>query len=530
MSRTAGAAMTNSQPVAETFQEELKIINEKGKEFKGEQRDFYRSIVQRVENNVQVLADLREEHTSLRSKLGELVKEKNSRLQNVNLAGDLKHMDHEVNLLKRQIDKLKHLKEKSINRQRELEVILANFKKAEVSEHPEEKRIRDMKNQLDKANIKNSEATHLVKIYQQIIYYLDRQKMRWNPILVEKQDIINKKNRDISELNFIARDSKYSKTLAVSEYYRTEEQCIQARKKRDAILDAKKEQAKANNNRQMMEIETEQKVSRPQPSLNSQPSVLRNKLNKAAREKREERYRQVSTVYEEIRDRFGTNEPEQIEKFFTERKENTDTLEKQIQALKADCSVLEKKANHLKSALEEAEYASSKGVGGNRLLAEGQKILTSKQENLKEVQKQMAALETHQKSVISGIQHLSEVMAVVQNQDEVIPEDPEELLNYYLEKSKRIKTDLDDDDADFTTMVNVQALVSHIARTEVDFDMERADQPHHLNRRNYAEHKRTQKEKPGDIQTRVLDRAQVKMNALKAVQLHQQQKKRERTT
>ena len=527
-SKKAGAAVSSSQAVTETFQDELQMIKEKGKDFKGEQREFYRSIVQRVENNVQVLADLRDEHTILRNKLGELVKEKNSRMDRVDLAHDIKHMDHEVNLLKRQIDKTKHQREQSINRQRELEVILANFKKAEVVEHPEEKRICDMKDELDRTNIKNSEATHLVKVYHQIIYYLDRQRMKWNPALRQRQEIINKKNRDINDLTFIARDSRYSRSLASSEYYRTEEQCIAARKKRDAILDSKKEQAKANNYRQSSDIGSEQKIARPQPSLNSQPSVLRNKINKAAREKREERYRQVSGIYEEIRDRFGTTDPDAILKFFKEREENSATLEKQIEDLKVDCATLEKRSNHLKSALDEAEYASSKGVGGERLITEGKKILKQKEENLKEVQRQVAALDVHQKSVINGIQHLSEIMELVQSPNENVPKDPEELLNYYVEKSKKVKEDLEDDDSDFTTIVNIPALVSLISRTEVDFDMDKIDSSHHINRRAYAEHKRAPKEKPADIQSRVLDRAQVKLNALKAVQMHQQQRRNNR--
>lgn len=524
MSKNAGAAISNSKPVAETFQEELKVINERGKEFKGEQRDFYRSIVQRLENNVQILNDLRDEHTSLRQKLGELVKEKNSRLQNVNLAGDIKHMDHEVNLLKKRNDRIKHQKEKSIERQRELEVILANFKNGESSGNSDEKRIQDLKNQLDRANIKNQEAVHMVKMYQRIIYFMDRQKMKWNPILVQKQDIINRKNRDISELTFIARDSKHSKSLAVSEYYRTEEQCLQAKKKRDAILDVKKEQAKSNNAKQLIEFDVEPKNSKPQPSLNSQPSVLRNKMNKAAREKREEKFRQVSSVYEAIRDRFGTTDPESIQKFLIEREENTKTLSKQIEDLKDACAKLENNANHLKSALEEAEYASSKGVGASRLMSEGEKILQSKQDKLREVKKEINAQENHQKSVLSGIYQLSEVMSLIQTPDEEVPQDPGELLNNFVEKIRKTKENLGDDDFDLTTVVNIPVLVAQISRTDENFNMGKVESEKHI-RRNFAEHKRTQKEKPGDIQSRVLDRAQVKMNAIKAVQMHQQHKK-----
>ena len=82
-------------------------LKEKGKDMKGEQKLFYQSIVERIENNVQVLADLREEHTQLRAKLGDVVKEKQSKDTRCDLAADIKHTAHEVSLLKMQIDRIK---------------------------------------------------------------------------------------------------------------------------------------------------------------------------------------------------------------------------------------------------------------------------------------------------------------------------------------------------------------------------------------------------------------------------------------
>ena len=91
-----------------------------------------------------------------------------------------------------------------------------------------------------------------------------------------------------------------------------------------------------------------------------------------------------------------------------------------------------------------------------------------------------------------------------------------ELLNYFVEKIQKTKENLNDDDFDLTTVVNIPVLVNQIAKSEKGFDMEKVESGHHL-RRNFAEYKRTQKEKVGDIQSRVLDRAQV--------QMHQQRKK-----
>lgn len=550
MSKNAGASVSNSQPVAETFQAELASINEKGKDLKGEKRENYQSIVQRLENNCQVLSDLRDEHTQLREKLGQLVKDKNSRSKLTNLDSAIKHANHEVNLLKKQIDKLKHQKEESMKSQKEAEVILANFKRAETCEHPEEARIQEMKNRLDKANIKNSETTHLMKLYQQIIHLLDKQKTRWTPILQAKQAENSRKQKDIAELALISRDSKHSYTIAASEYIRTEQQCNAARQKRDKQLAIKKEQAKVNNIRQTQEADLDQKASKPQQSLNSQPSVLRNKLNKAAREKREERYRQVSSVYEEIRDRFGTNDPEKIKGFFDKRRETTKTLEKQIEDLKVACTELGKKSEHLKSALEEAEYASSKGVGGNRLLSEGKKILNQKREELLQNRKKMSVQEQHQRQIKAGIYHLLEVMALVRNPSDQIQTDveggetepvqnengeevnsassSEQILKWCREKVRSLKEALaEDEDRDFVSLVNTREFVNIVQRTEVNFDMEKVQSDKINRHRPLDQHKRQPKENKGDMQTRVLDRQQVKMQAQKAFQLSLQRSKKQ---
>lgn len=525
MSKSTSAAVTNSQPVAETFQAELAAINEKGKELKGEKRENYRSIVQRLENNCQVLADLREEHTTLREKLGQLAKEKNSRAKMGNLDAALKHTNHEVNLLKRKIDNLKHQKEQSIISQQEAEVTLANFQRSETSEHPEEQRIQDIKNRLDKANIKNSETAHLMKIYQKIIALFDKQKNQWNPILQAKQAEVARKQRDISDLSLIARDSIHSLSIAANEYNQTDAQCTNDRAKRDLMLNAKKEQAKVNNARQFVDADLEQKSSKPQPSMGSQASVLRSRANKAVREKREERFRQIANVYEDIRTRFDTNEPEKIKKFFDERRENSVTLQKQIDDLKESISELEKQSVHLKSALEESEYASSKGVGGSRLLSEGRRILDDKEQELIEYRKQMAAQEAHQKAIKAGVYHIAEILNLVRGEDEEIPTETEDLLKWCTDKCTTISEMLKDEDTDFTEVINKATFVSLISRTEINFNMQEVESNKKI-KKPFEQHKRAPKEKTGDIQMRVLDRAQVKMQAQKAVQASMQSQKK----
>ena len=511
MSRRGGA-VTKTAVVAETFEAELASLKEKGKDMKGEQKLFYNSIVERIENNVHVLADLREEHTQLREKLGAVVAEKMSKDKRCDLQADIKHTAHEVCLLKMQIDKIKSDREESYVRQRQLEVALANFKRAEVTEHPEEQRIQDMKNKLDRANIKNGETTHLMKMYQKIIHLFDRQSMRWTPVIQEKQAQLAQQQRDVSDLSFIARDSKYSCASTKVEYHRTRAQVNESDKSRKEIIYRNQMHTKICN--QAFEIESNRRPERPSQSMNSQSSVLRNKINKAAREKREEKFRQVSSVYESIRDFFGTTEPEKIEKFFVERRETSATLQKQIEDLKVACAELTKRSDRLKSEIEEAEYTSSKGVGGNRLLSEGHSILNQKREEKKTKQRELEAVARHQKSISSGCAHLAEVLAMVQLEDEEVGDGPDEVLKWVKSKITAIREALENEDQEFLPMVNKTVFAQQKAKEEAMFQPE--DQKKVT--KNTTSFKRGAKDPKLDIQNRVLDRQTVKAMAARAIQ------------
>lgn len=512
MSRTGGA-VTKSTAVAETFESELASLKEKGKDMKGEQKLFYNSIVERIENNVHVLADLREEHTQLRQKLGQVVAEKQSKDKRCDLAADIKHTAHEVCLLKMQIDRIKSDREESYTRQKQLEVALANYKRAEVTEHPEEQRIQDMKNKLDRANIKNGETTHLMKMYQKIIHLFDRQKMRWTPVIQEKQAQLAQQQRDVSDLSFIARDSKYSCASTKVEYHRTRAQVNESAKKRKEIIERKKMYT-AYSTQQFETESSNKRPERPPQSMNSQSSVLRNKINKAAREKREEKFRQVSGVYESIRDFFGTTEPEKIQKFFVERRETTVTLQKQIEDLKVACAELQKRSDRLKSEIEEAEYTSSKGVGCNRLLAEGKAMLRNKQEQKKIRQRELEAVARHQKQVSSGCAHLGEVLSMVQTEDEQVSDRPDELLKWVKDKIITIRQALDNEDQEFLPMVNKTVFAQQKAKEDAMFEQD----DHKKAPKTTTAFKRSAKDPKLDIQNRVLDRQTVKAMAARAIQ------------
>lgn len=510
------ASPPKGAPIADTFEKELEQIQEKEKDMKGEQRKFYSSIVARVKNNCEILADLREEHANLRAKLTKM--RKMERLIEPNLEHTLKHRQHEVTLLVKQIDMLKHQREEAIKRQKELELSLANYQSAETAEHPELDRIRVLQNKLDKANIKNGETKHLMKIYQGIINQFDKQQMLWNPVVREQQAEIEKKHRDISELSLIARDSKYSRATAKTEFTRTQKQCNENQKKRERQLKAKKKLLIDIDSVESTDPPSSRRV-RAQPSLGSTPSQLRNKMNKQLRERREEKFRQVSAEYEKIQAAFGTTDPKTIHKFFQDKRDTTTCLNQQIQDLKKAIKATRKQIDKLKLEIEEQEFTTARGVGNSRMMREGRNILAENKSKLKKKDREIEAFQEHQKQVCSGIAHLVDLLSLVTQEESSIPTNFPAILDWVTEKASHYQNEIESEETNFTDEVNPQVYCQYKARTGVVEEEVRKSTKRDTTFRRQA------REQKGDVQTRVLDRNAVKAAAAKAMQMAQQQKR-----
>lgn len=506
-------------PVAETFERELESIREKEKDLKGEQRKFFSSIVERVKNNVDVLAELRQEHTALRATLNKLIEEKRSRTNDVDLATAIKHRSHEVNLLTKQIDMLKHKKEDAMQRQVDLEIILTNYRNAAESPHPELDDIQQMNNKLDNANIKNNETKHLMKIYQGVIAQFDRQQMLWNPLVREQQEQIAKKDHDISELFLIARDSEHSKTTAKTEFSAVRGQCTKQQKKRETEIGSKKRQLVRIGNTESTDASAYGRPARAQAQISSTPSQLKSRMNRQLREKREEKFRQASVLYERVREAFGTNDPDAIETMFREREDTSHTLNDQISALKVSCKKVQKEIDSVQMQIEEQEFTTARGVGSQRMLHEGGNIMGRNEGRLRRRDRKIEAFQDHQKQVCVGIAHFVDLLSLVTCEAETVPSSFPDLADWVTAKAVRFREMLEDEDSPLIRYINTTAYLAYKARNgELEEEVKK-----HVKREGGF--KRAPKDQKGDVQTRVLDRNAVKAAAAKALQVAQQQRR-----
>lgn len=514
-----------TKPVAETFEKELEQIKENARELKGTNKVFYDSIVNRIENNCRALKDLREEHTVLRGRLTELVAiRKSFNHHSKDLDAVIKRNLRYVNKLQRQIDSIKHDKEAAIRRQDELRLILESIENARDAGHPELVTIADIKNKLDKANIKVEETKHLVKLYARIIELFEKQRMKWDPLLKERQDSVIKKDRDISELYLIARDSKHSQVSAHNQYTQTERMVNEAINNRERKLEQKEMQYRAATayHRQDLVQDDTQRIT--QRSITSQSSFLRNRANKASRELKEEQNRRCQAKLDAIYEVFNTIDPSEIEKMFTERENNARSLNKQIDELKQDIKMLKHKSDILKVEIEEKEFTQARGVGGNRLLAEGSTLQAEKVQELAHIKRTIEAFYEHQKTVEAGCYHIQDILSLVTVNEEQ-SSDPIEILKWSLEKAREVKLILEENDESLCNIIN-RHVYAQTRQANQGLDLTKMDS----SKRNAKQaakdvFKRHPRENKNDDSSRVLDRNMVKILAQKAVQNQQQNKK-----
>lgn len=496
----------------ETFEKELAQIKENGKEIKGQNnRNFYKSIVERIENNVKVLAELRQEHAALRERLNELTDSPVSGKHD--LQHDIKQLKKQVNNIQRNIDNVTNAKKVAISRQKELSLILRNFDDAEKQQSPESTKITALKNKLDKTNIKINEAKHIIKMYERVITKFEKQKIHWNPLVNAKQEELQKQERDLDELKLIKGESEYSKNSAKQKYNEEFERIKSAREKRKNLIQRKTRELDKEVYNQIELTPNDSRRIRPQQTLGSQNSaIIKSKQNKAQREAKEEKIRQLNAKLDQCQEAFGTRDPVEIDRIIKERENTSKSLNEQIEVIQKDIENLKVTADKLRMEVEEEEYTHASGVGGSRLLSEGRHLQDKKEKELAELKRSIEAFERHQKNVTSGVQHLTEIISLVSQPNEA-PTDIMKIFDFVQERVDQVLKILSEEDGDLETVINKQVLSD--VRQQGSLDIEHVDSSKRIQKKatDGFTFKRPPKDTKNEETSRVLTRQQIKLIA-----------------
>lgn len=302
---------------------------------------------------------------------------------------------------------------------------------------------------------------------------------------------------------------KYSRNFAKSALTKAEIEVSDSKKKRDAEIEKKNRQHAEKVKQVAGDPDSQPFDSRRPQELDQQASVMRNRLNKAQREKKEEKYRAVSASLDEISEYFGTTDSAKIREFFDERRKTTTTLQNQIHELDLSSKELELQHSRMRAALEEAAFTSTKGIGGNRLIAEGKELLDKKKKKLILDNRSIVSVEANFKSISSGIIHFTDVLALLST-EEVEPE-PISVLQWTKDKVSILKRALQSEETDYLTMCNQVVLADLVAKASAnDYDLQHVDSTKRSIKRQVEPTKRAAKDAKHEITSRVLTRQEIK--------------------
>lgn len=188
----------------------------------------------------------------------------------------------------------------------------AEMMREEVEESDSAYEIRKLENHLDKAMIKHGEAQTIRKTYEQMVRYLEEEKLLFDQQLTVAERTIKTKKADAGDLELMSGDANHARDLTKAEQARMEAQIAGEREARSKELHALKDLVKAT----MEQREAELKIAQPFDDATADALAAEAAAEKAVDDDREKRTHEYDETVRTIKEVMGvTNLDEVLAKF-----------------------------------------------------------------------------------------------------------------------------------------------------------------------------------------------------------------------
>jgi hypothetical protein len=224
---------------AMTQEEQLEDLQRRFTLLEGERKATYETAKLNIQQNKEIIKQMKEENKMLRQQIAQLRNEKPQSIDKM-----LEDKMNEVQTLQRRYDAIKA---ENIKKGRDMEALDskltelkmdANLPTTEAS--PQMRQIRVLENRLDKAMIKYNEAQSIRKTYEQIVKRLKEERIGFDNQLAAIERTLKAKERDYEELLLLSHDAYHAKEMAQAELHRFEQGVMDERNQRDKEVQEKK--------------------------------------------------------------------------------------------------------------------------------------------------------------------------------------------------------------------------------------------------------------------------------------------------
>jgi len=415
-SRSAEMAKTAMSP-----EEQLEDLQRRFTLLEGERKATYETAKLNIQQNKEIIKQMKEENKMLRSNIANL---RNEKPQSVDK--QLEEKVNEVQTLQRRVDSLKADNSRKArglddlaNKYDELKTDAA-IPSTEAS--PQMRQIRVLENRLDKAMIKYNEAQSIRKTYEQIVKRLKEERVGFDNQLAGIERTLKAKERDYEELLLLSHDAYHAKEMAQAELHRFEQGVMEERNQRDKEVQEKKvlvqQRVEMNQRLEQRErmLKKQQDLDRAGERQLQEMSATSDPTSGMSNDFAQEEKLKIAD-YEEafhrIKEATGVGDVnEVIQKFLTQEDthKNLTSLTKENQSR---IDQLSEERRKLRLQVEELKFSSGGNVGRRQAIDDFERHLsdaTEKFERNKSKFERMAKMLIDMKA---GIGHLSEKLLII---------------------------------------------------------------------------------------------------------------------
>jgi len=425
-----------------TPEEQLEDLQRRFQLLEGERKATYETAKLNIQQNKEIISQMKEENKVLRNQIATLRDEKPQSLEKV-----LDSTSNEVQQMQRRFDMMRNENNKRRGFLDQLDI-----KKDELSmgskmhsneTSPEMRHIRVLENRLDKVMIKYNEAQSIRKTYEAIVKRLKDERIGFDNQLCAIERTLKAKERDYEELLLLSHDAYHAKEMAQAELHRFEQGVMEERNQRDKEVQEKKilvEQRVEMNKR----LELREKSLKQQPEMEKgndrlkEASVVSEFTAGYSGDAAQEELQKIMDYKEAvqaIKDATGVSDANEIIQKFLTQEDTQKNLQHLTQENQSTIDRLSEDRQRLRLQVEELKFSSG-GPGGRRQAIDDFEShlgeATEKFERNRGKFERVARLLIDMKA---GIGHLAEKLQVVKlDETTVDPNDEKVEVEHVLEQ------------------------------------------------------------------------------------------------
>jgi len=444
-------------------EEQLEDLQRRFTLLEGERKATYETAKLNIQQNKEIIKQMKEENKMLRQQIAQLRNEKPQSVDKL-----LDYTVNEVQNLQRRYDSVVCENIKKRMSLEELDGKLQEMKTdaalPNTEGSPQMRQIRVLENRLDKAMIKYNEAQSIRKTYEQIVKRLKEERIGFDNQLAAIERTLKAKERDYEELLLLSHDAYHAKEMAQAELHRFEQGVMEERNQRDKEVQEKKvlvQQRVEMNQR----LEQRERMLKKQQDLDKAGERQMKEMSTTAADTGgglsndfQQEERQKISDYEEafhrIKEATGVSDVnEVIQKFLTQEDthKNLTSLTRENQS-RID-QLLEERRK-LRLQVEELKFSSGGNVGRRQVIDDFETHLTEATEKFERNRGKFERMAKMLINMKAGIGHLAEKLTIISLEGgeapiEMSDETVEEVLQQCELKLSKLMSrtrDLDDPD------------------------------------------------------------------------------------